>query len=94
MHGNQFYPAPIFDNGISLLTANQSVNWNFSIEENVRRVIARPFSGSHEKMVEYLGNGFTMDVNGALEWIERETKSRERDVLKYQIKRYSTELGK
>ncbi len=94
MHGNQFYPAPIFDNGISLLTANQSVNWNFSIEENVRRVIARPFSGSHEKMVEYLGNGFTMDVNGALEWIKRETKSRERDVLKYQIKRYSTELGK
>ena len=94
MHGNQFYPAPIFDNGISLLTANQSVNWNFSIEENVRRVIARPFSGSHEKMVEYLGNGFTMDVNGALEWIKREMKSRERDVLKYQIKRYSTELGK
>lgn len=94
MHGNQFYPAPIFDNGISLLTANQSVNWNFSIEENVRRVIARPFSGSHEKMVEYLGNGFTMDVNGALEWIKRETKSRERDVLKYQIKRYSAGLGK
>ena len=94
MHGNQFYPAPIFDNGISLLTANQSVNWNFSIEENVRRVIARPFSGSHEKMVEYLGNGFTMDVNGALEWIKREMKSRERDVLIYQIKRYSAGLGK
>ena len=94
MHGNQFYPAPIFDNGISLLTANQSVNWNFSIEENVRRVIARPFSGSHEKMVEYLGNGFTMDVNGALEWIKREMKSRERDVLIYQIKRYSSGLGK
>ena len=45
-------------------------------------------------MVEYLGNGFTMDVNGALEWIKRETKSRERDVLKYQIKRYSAGLGK
>ena len=29
MRGNDFYPAPIFDNGVSLLTANQSVNWNF-----------------------------------------------------------------
>ena len=29
MRGNEFYPAPIFDNGVSLLTANQSVNWNF-----------------------------------------------------------------
>jgi len=37
MRGNDFYPAPIFDNGVSLLTANQSVNWNFSIEENVKR---------------------------------------------------------
>ena len=31
MSGNEFYPAPIFDNGVSLLTANQSVNWNLSI---------------------------------------------------------------
>lgn len=37
MRGNDFYPAPIFDNGVSLLTANQSVNWNFSIERNVLR---------------------------------------------------------
>ena len=29
--GNQFVPAPIFDNGVSLLTANQSVNWHFPI---------------------------------------------------------------
>lgn len=38
MRGNEFYPAPIFDNGVSLLTANQSVNWNFSIEENVKEL--------------------------------------------------------
>lgn len=94
MRGDQFYPAPIFDNGISLLTANQSVNWHFSIEENVRRVIARPFSGSHEKMVEYLGNGFTMDVKRALEWLAKEEKSRERDVLEYQIKKYAKRLVK
>ncbi len=32
----QFQCAPIFDNGCSLLTASQSVNWNFPVEENVR----------------------------------------------------------
>lgn len=40
MEDEYFRPAPIFDNGVSLLTANQSVNWNFSIEENVKRVTA------------------------------------------------------
>ena len=58
---DHFICAPIFDNGVSLLTANQSVNWNFAMEENVRRVIARPFSGSHEKMYEYFGKGFSLD---------------------------------
>lgn len=51
--GESFRPAPIFDNGLSLLTANQSVNWHFPVDENVRRLVAGPFSGSHEKMAEY-----------------------------------------
>lgn len=85
---DKFIPAPIFDNGVSLLTANQSVNWHFSIEENVKRVIARPFSGNHEKMVRYLGKGFDLDFVGAMKWIESEPESRERDVLKYQIEKY------
>ena len=89
MRGDTFYPAPIFDNGVSLLTANQSVNWHFPIEENVKRVIARPFSGSHERMVEYLGKGFSFDSQKALEWLNMETQSIERDVLIYQIRRYS-----
>ena len=88
MRGNQFYPAPIFDNGISLLTANQSVNWHFPIEENVKRVVARPFCGSHEKMVKYFGKGFNVDIDKALAWLEIEAESREKEVLKYQIKRY------
>ena len=89
MRGNDFYPAPIFDNGVSLLTANQSVNWNFSIEENVKRVIARPFCGSHEKMVKYLESGFSIDVKSALSWLETEPDSIERNVLRYQIDRYN-----
>ena len=49
MNGDKFTPAPIFDNGIALLTANQSVNRHFPIADNVKRIVARPFSGSHEK---------------------------------------------
>ena len=92
MRGEEFFPAPIFDNGVSLLTANQSVNWYFPVEENVKRVIARPFSGSHEKMVEYLGVGFSVDFESALNWISSESESREKEVLLYQLQRYRTAL--
>lgn len=71
-----------------MLTANQSVNWHFSIEENVQRVVARPFSGSHEKMVEYLGKGFSLDTHAVSVWLESEPDSREKEVLQYQINRY------
>ena len=88
MNGDKFTPAPIFDNGIALLTANQSVNRHFPIADNVKRVVARPFSGSHEKMMEYFGKGFSVDVNSALDWLDTEPDSMERNVLKYQIERY------
>ena len=61
---------------------------NFPIADNVKRVVARPFSGSHEKMMEYFGKGFSVDVNSALDWLDTEPDSMERNVLKYQIERY------
>lgn len=85
---DKFVPAPIFDNGVSLLTANQSVNWNFPIEENVRRVMARPFSGSHEKMFQYFGKGFQLNYPEVYRWLDQEEESREKDILKFQIQRY------
>ncbi len=69
-----FIRPPIFDNGISLLTANQSVNWHFSMEDNVKRVVARPFCGSHEKMVNYLGKGFSVDTTKALAWLGKQNR--------------------
>lgn len=88
-HDDRFTAAPIFDNGVSLLTANQSVNWYFPIEENIRRVIARPFSGSHEQMFRYFGIGFHLNFPAARQWLEKEEVSKERDVLLYQLQRYS-----
>lgn len=70
---------------------NQSVNWCFPIEENVKRVVARPFSGSHERMVNYLGMGFELNWENALKWLENEPESIERNVLIYQMQRYRGE---
>ncbi len=81
-----FRCAPIFDNGVSLLTANISINRNFSIEENVRRVTARPFCGSHKKMAQYFGIGFSLDFPSALQWLETEPTSWERDILMFQLR--------
>ena len=82
---NGYRVAPIFDNGRSLLTANVSVNWNFDMKENVRRVVAKPFSGSHESMYKYFGKGFNIDITKALKWLKKEKESKERDVLIYQL---------
>ncbi|MBQ9278788.1 MAG: hypothetical protein IJ224_09180, partial [Lachnospiraceae bacterium] len=81
---------PIFDNGKSLLTANPAYNKHLSIAENTRRVTAKPFSGSHEAMFEYFGEGFKLDFESALLWLYTEPESIERDILIYQIKRYYT----
>lgn len=86
--GNAFKPSPIFDNGLSLLTGNRSVNWRFPVSDNVKRVVARPFSGSHEKMVEYFGKGLEIDAKSALAWLNTQKWTREREVLEYQINKY------
>ena len=83
--GSDFVPAPIFDNGCSLLTANYSIKSNLDISENVKRVIARPFSGSFSKTREYLGKGFTYNKEQVIKWLQTEPQSFERDVLMYQI---------
>ncbi len=82
----EYRVAPIFDNGRSLLTANQSARWGvYEISENVKRVIARPFSGSFKMMYDYFGKGFELDTTEALKWLRSEPESRERDILIYQV---------
>ena len=52
---------------------------------HVKRVIAKPFSGSHEMMYEYFGCGFHLNVDRVLQWLSTEEETRERDVLIYQL---------
>ena len=82
---DKYITAPIFDNGKSLLNGNRSYRSAFSIEENVKKVIALPFSGSHKKMFDYFGKGFSLDVDSALKWLESEVQSLYRDILIYQL---------
>ena len=82
----KYRPAPIFDNGKSMLNANPSINYRLEIEENVKRVTARPFSGSHKRMFEYFGKGFNLDKKKAIAWLETEEDSFYKEVLLYQLK--------
>lgn len=85
-HDGKFRPAPIFDNGKSLLNANPSVDRSLPISENVKRVTARPFSGSHRETFEKFGKGFDLNREYALQWLDTEEPSFYRDVLIHQIK--------
>ncbi len=77
--------APIFDNGKSLFNGNFSVKEGLPLEENVKRVISRPFRGTHQSVMEYFGRGFDVDRKRALAWLEGQPESRAKEVLKYQI---------
>lgn len=86
MNGDDSYaPAPIFDNGKSLLNCNPSVNRNLPIAENIGRVVARPFSGSHREMFGYFGKGFDLDFGRALQWLKTEPDSFYKEVLVYRL---------
>lgn len=80
-----YRPAPIFDNGKSLLNCNTSINRDLPIEENVKRVVARPFSGSHKAMFEYFGEGFKLDFAKAIDWLQKEEDCYYKQVLMYQL---------
>ena len=82
----QYRPAPIFDNGKSLLNTNPSINYRLPISENVKRVTARPFSGSHKRMFDFFGKGFSLDVEAAVAWLETEEDSFYKEVLLYQLR--------
>lgn len=77
--------APIFDNGKSLLIGNPSVNRNFTIEENVKRTIARPFSGSFQKNWELFGSGFDLDIDNCIFQISQYPDCKEKEILLYQL---------
>lgn len=80
--------APIFDNGRSLLNGNYSVRPAFSVSENVKRVAARPFSGSPERQYGLFSHAFTIDYVGLYAELKQVPDSYQKKVLEYQLERY------
>ena len=79
--------APIFDNGKSLLVGNHSVNWRLPLAENVKRTIARPFSGSFQKNMELFGIGFQLKIKDCIAEISRYPDCHEKEVLLFQLEK-------
>src|SRR5690606_4058479 len=85
-----FRPAPIFDNGLSLLSDTKDYDVDTALSINVRRVKARTFSSSFTKQMEVLGVGFQVDGDAIIEFIEPYEKQlgRAYNVLYRQLHRY------
>ncbi|MBE5909065.1 MAG: hypothetical protein E7278_09560 [Lachnospiraceae bacterium] len=80
--------APIFDNGAALLGNRGMFYVEDSIEDNIEKAHALPFSASFERQSQACGVGFALDYDKMLDVLDREPDSRERDVLRYQVERY------
>ncbi len=77
-------PAPIFDNGDALLSNYEKFDGE-SLEENIEKVYARPFSASHIRQAVDAGIGIELDYEKLYSLLEQEPDSRAREVLYYQL---------
>lgn len=86
---NSCRPAPVFDNGNSLLS-----DWDRfdaeTIEGNLDRVVGQPFAANLEVQAQAAGFGLKVDYKKLEERIAREPESRGLMVLRHQLKRYKT----
>jgi hypothetical protein len=82
--------APIFDNGLSLLSDLTAYPTHVPLDVNMRKVKAKTFNSSFTKQLDAVGVGFHIDgelLTEKLEWY-RSDLGRAYDVLKRQIERY------
>lgn len=85
--GSRFKPAPIFDNGKSLLVGNRDINYNAPIRENVKKAHSKSFSGSFELNYNYLKDNCSLkfDFPRIKSLLQAEPDSFYKKVLEYRI---------
>lgn len=85
--GTKFLFAPIFDNGRSFFVGQSYYNDRLSMQENVKKVYAKPFSSSFEKQYEMLSSYVTLQINAQKlrELISSEPDSLFKQLLEHQI---------
>lgn len=87
--GNDTYrPAPVFDNGNSLLSSMVLFPFEMPMEQCVDSVIGQPFSANLERQAAELGFGLKIDYDGLKEELSKEPSSRALKVLLLQMDRY------
>lgn len=86
---NSCRPAPVFDNGNSLLS-----DWDRfdaeTIEENLERVVGQPFAANLEVQAQASGFNLKLDYKKLAEMLSGQPESRGVLVLKHQLKRYKS----
>ena len=80
--------APIFDNGAALLSNFAQFEPYYSIEENIDKAYAMPFSSNFGLQVKECGIGLALDYRRLNSILDNEPNSRALEVLKLQIERF------
>lgn len=86
--GNSAKLAPIFDNGDSLMSDWAKFDRENTLEENLDRSVAMPFSGSAYQQVTALPIRLALNYERLNEFMQEQPSSRALEVLEYQIARY------
>lgn len=94
--GDKFRLAPVFDNGLSLLSDIDDYPLNRSLRENIKKVKSKPFSTSFRKQLSYFDNrllkidieGFAESVRANEDVFTTTESKRSRQVLLYQLEKY------
>lgn len=85
---NTFRPAPVFDNGNSLLSNMALFPFDEPLEQCMENVVGQPFSVNLERQAMELGYGLKVDYNGLKNALVNEPYSRALEVLQMQLEKY------
>lgn len=88
----KYKPAPIFDNGNSLLSDMGRYDSDISLPENIERAAGQPFCANLESQAMELGFGLKLNYQKLLQTLAREPDSRALEILHTQLRRYENIL--
>lgn len=83
-----YRPAPVFDNGNSLLSDINRYPYDDSIEENIGKVIGQPFCANLEHQAMEIGFCLKVNYQKLFEKLECEPDCRALEVLHFQLQKY------
>ena len=86
---NIYQQAPIFDNGLSLLSDLTNYPIQIPTRDLINRVKSKPFSTNFKKQYEVLGKGFTVPKKELEELLGKiRINLRIKNIIEHSIKRY------